>query len=39
MTEFAAPDTETCPVCGATGPCAVDADGRPLVHTDAEVKG
>ena len=29
--------TETCPVCGAEGACALDAGGRPLIHTDAEL--
>lgn len=28
---------EECPVCGAKGPCAFDAEGRPLIHTDAEL--
>ncbi len=28
--------TETCPICGAGGACAVDSEGRPMVHTDAE---
>lgn len=26
-------EIEACPVCGATGPCGYDAEGRPLVHT------
>lgn len=30
-------DVETCPICGATGPCAADMAGRPLIHTDLEV--
>jgi hypothetical protein len=38
MTEFAEPDVEACPICGATGPCSLDDRGRPLIHTDAEVK-
>ena len=29
--------TERCPICGAEGACAFDADGRPLVHTDANL--
>jgi hypothetical protein len=38
MSEFAVTDIEACPVCGATGPCSLDESGRPLVHTDAQVK-
>lgn len=36
LLEFSA-DVEACPVCGATGPCAIDAARRPLIHTDLEV--
>lgn len=28
---------EPCPICGAQGPCAYDAEGRPLIHTDTEL--
>lgn len=28
-------DLEPCPVCGEHGACGYDADGRPMVHTDA----
>lgn len=30
---------ETCTACGAAGPCAIDADGRPLIHTDTILPG
>jgi len=29
-------DVEPCPVCGEQGACAYDAEGRPLIHTDAD---
>lgn len=28
--------TEPCPVCGSTGACGYDVEGRPLIHVDAE---
>lgn len=28
-------DLQDCPVCGENGPCGYDAEGRPMVHTDA----
>ena len=31
------PAVEPCPVCGATGACWSDADGRPLIHTDTQL--
>ena len=27
-----------CPACGATGPCAYDANGLPLIHADEEIE-
>jgi hypothetical protein len=27
-------DIETCPICGATGACAYDDQGRALVHSE-----
>lgn len=27
---------EPCPLCGAAGACAYDAEGRPMIHTDAD---
>lgn len=28
-----------CVQCGATGPCAYDAEGRPLIHADSQELG
>ena len=28
---------EPCPVCGSLTACSYDAEGRPLIHTDAEL--
>lgn len=28
-----------CVQCGATGPCAYDAEGRPLIHVDSQELG
>jgi hypothetical protein len=28
-----------CVQCGATGPCAYDAEGRPLIHADSQEIG
>lgn len=27
---------QPCPVCGEQGACSYDAEGRPLIHTDAD---
>jgi len=29
----------SCVQCGATGPCAYDAEGRPLIHADSQEVG
>lgn len=28
--------TRPCTECGARGPCAYDAEGRPMIHTEPE---
>jgi len=34
------PFTDTpCTLCGATRPCAYDAEGRPLIHADSQELG
>ena len=32
-------DGAACTVCGSSGPCAYDAEGRPLIHADSQEVG
>jgi hypothetical protein len=35
--ELTSLEVDPCPVCGSTGACSYDAEGRPLIHTDTQL--
>lgn len=38
-TEMVSIDGAACTTCDSTGPCAYDAEGRPLIHVDSQEIG